>query len=608
MTIAVASFLLIAFLPSFGSSTSLSACHHSSGVDPMRFFQRAVTFSTFALILLGCFPQSLFAQHPARPSYPYTSKSIQQMVATAHPLATHAALDVLRQGGNAMDAAITAAFVLAVVEPYSSGLGGGGFLLVYDAQHHTIKTLDFRERAPLKARPNLYSRYGRLGKTLSKIGRLAVGVPGMVAGMEAFHKKYASRPWKELLEPARRYASRGFHIDRRLANFLRYYRWKLRKFRASYRIFYPNGRRLRKGSLLRQRDLGRTLKRLQLYGAKDFYHGRIARYIVREMRRGRGIIRREDLRRYRVFWGKPVQGHYRGFTIYSMGSPSSGGVHLIQILNILSGFPLPQMRPTSAERLHLVAEAMRLAFADRSQYQGDARFVKVPIKTLLSMKYARFLRRKIHRHKTIPEKNIKAGNIEDFDKKHTTHISIVDRWHNAVSMTLTINTSFGSGVVARHTGIILNNEMDDFTANPGKPNAYDLIQSKANEIQPLKTPLSSMTPTLVFRRKKLRGVLGSPGGPSIITTVAQLLLNLIDQKMTIEEALLFPRIHHQWRPPYLFVERRPPSHRSLFLLKQMGHHIKRKIWWGNAMGIWIDEKGHLTGGSDPRGAGLALGF
>lgn len=543
-----------------------------------------------------------------RPAQKVFGGEKQQMVATAHPLATKEALAVLRRGGNAFDAAVTAAFVLAVVEPYSAGIGGGGFVVLYDARRHAVGSIDFRERAPYLASRTMFSRYGKRGKTLSQLGPLSVGTPGMVAGIGELARRYATLPWKELLAPAHRYAKKGFRVHYLLSRYLRWYRWKMKKFKEISRIFYPGGKRPREGSRLVQKDLAWTIKRLQEKGPEDFYTGEIGKKIVAEMVRMKGLLRQKDLDRYRVYWRAPVKGTYRGYTLYSMGSPSSGGVHLLQMLNILSGFPLGKMKARQAKRLHLVAEAMRLAFADRARYQGDTRFVKVPVRGLLSMKYAQSLRGKISLARAARKGTIKAGNPRPFDRKHTTHLSVVDRWGNSVSMTLTINTTFGSAVVPRGTGIVLNNEMDDFSANPGKPNSYGLVQGEANAIQPGKSPLSCMTPTLMFRDGKLRGALGSPGGPSIITIVALMVLNLVDHGMDASQAIRFPRIHHQWKPAKLYVERPTPSNRAIYHLRKMGHRIKFRRWWGNAMLVWVDEKGRLEGAADPRGDGVAEGF
>jgi len=546
---------------------------------------------------------------PAKPpKKPLFHGKRQEMVASAHPLATEAGLLMLKNGGNAIDAAIAVAFVLGVVEPYSAGLGGGGFLVYYDAKKKKVETLDFRERAPFKAHRRMYMKYGKKGRKLSRRGHLAVGTPGMVSGMEAMARKYASLPWRKLLQPAWKYAYHGYRIHYLMSRHLRWHRYKLARFAHSRKTFYPGGRTLRKGQVLRQRELAWTLSRLQKYGARDFYRGQIARRLVKEMKRGGGLMRAKDLRKYRPYWGKPLVGKYRGHTVYSMGTPSSGGAHLIQMLNILSGYPLHRMPPASSKRLHLITEAMRLAFADRARYQGDARFAKVPIKGIISTAYAAKLRKLISQKRAMKRGSVRPGKPQVFDKKHTTHLSVVDKWGNAVSMTLTINTSFGSGVVARGTGIVLNNEMDDFTTFPGKPNAFGLLQSRANTVQPGKTPLSSMTPTLVFRGKKFCGTLGSPGGPKIITTVTLILMNIVDHNMTPTDAVRFPRIHHQWKPNYLLIERPSPSNRAIYKLRLLGHRIRRRSRWGNAMAIWVGRDDVLRGSADPRGDGIARGL
>lgn len=533
---------------------------------------------------------------------------IQQMAVTANFRATRAALQVLRRGGNAMDAAIAAAFTLAVVEPYSSGLGGGGFLLYYRAKRKKVVALDFRERAPYKATPTMFSRFGKKGRKLSRHGHLGTGTPGFVSGLEAAHKRYGTRPWASLLEPARWYAQKGFRVYGLLAYTLRVSRRVLRKYASTRAVFFPKGKRLRRGQRLRQTDLAWTIRRLQRYGAKDFYRGEIAKRLVAEMKRGGGIMTLSDLKRYRPFWKKPVRGTYRDFSIASMGSPSSGGVHLVQMLNILSSFPIATTQPTTPLFLHWYTEAMRLAFADRAKFQGDAKFAKVPNKALLSPRYAAVLRRKISNKKAMRYGSVKAGPALDFNKKHTSHLSVIDRWGNAVAMTLTINRWFGCGVIAKGTGILLNDEMDDFTTFPGKPNAFGLIQSKANIIQPGKTPLSAMSPTLVFKNGQLRGALGSAGGPTIITAVTQLLLHLIDHKLTARKAMNSPRIHHQWRPYRLYVERRRLRWKVRRALRKMGHRIRQRSRWGNAQLLWVDDKGRLTGASDRRAVGRAQGF
>jgi gamma-glutamyltranspeptidase/glutathione hydrolase len=532
------------------------------------------------------------------------------MVATAHPLATQAALDVLKEGGNAMDAAVAAGFVLSVVEPYSSGLGGGGFLLYYDAHKKDLKALDFRERAPLKSNPQMFARHDeKTAQKLSKEGHLAAAVPGMVAGMAEAASAYATLPWTKLLDAAHKHAKEGFPVYRRLAGALRYAKPKLRKFRATRAIFLKQGKPFEKGEILKQDHLAWTISQIQRFGPYAFYQGRVSKYILREMKKGSGLISADDLKAYKPLWVKPVVGKYRGYTVYSMGSPSSGGTHLIQMLNILSGFPLHKMKLRDPQRLHLVVEAMRLAFADRARYQGDARFVKVPTHGLTSPQYAALLRKRISAQRATPGGSIQAGDPYPFNHKHTTHVSVIDRWGNAASMTLTINTTFGSGVVVAGTGILLNNQMDDFTTIPGKPNAYKLIQSEHNTIAPGKSPLSSMTPTLIFDEKsRLRGAIGSPGGPTIITTVLQLILHLVDQGISVEDAMKFPRVHHQWQPAHLFVESKLRTRKTLQGLKQRGHTLKRKAWWGNAMALWITKWRKLTGAADPRGDGSAEGF
>lgn len=571
---------------------------------------------------------------PKKPSTPLFQGPSQQMAVSAHPIATRAALEMLKAGGNAFDAAVAAAFAVAVVEPYASGLGGGGVAVVYDALRGRVSSLDFRERVPLKSSAWMFVRMGKKGRRRSRRGHLAVGTPGMVAGMDALWRRYGLLRWRTLLAPAKRAAQRGFRVHKVLARRLRRLKRKLMRFKESRKIFLKEGKTpYRRGERLKQLDLAKTLSRLQRRGARDFYRGRVARLIVKEMRRAKGLVGMRDLRSYRALWKPALRGHYRGHTIYTMPSPSAGGTHMLQILSMLGRFPRSQLKANDAGTMHLMAASMRMAFRDLARFQGDARFYPVPYKALLSPQRTQKMAAKIK-----PTRAAKAGagafaGDDPFARPYTSHISVVDKWGNAVSMTLTINTSFGSKVTVPGTGILLNNEMDDFTTFPNRGNAYGLRQGRGNLILPGKTPLSAMTPTLVFRKRqggcqapkrkpqswrvlapfqgrrlssclRLRGVLGSPGGPTILTTVAQLLRSLLDAGMPAKEAMALARVHHQWRPHKLFVERRmAKSIRKK--LKEMGHRLRLRYKWGNATLIWVDQKGHLTGAADPRGVGRA---
>ncbi len=531
------------------------------------------------------------------------------MVVSAHPAATKAALEILGRGGNAADAAVAAAFVLGVVEPYSSGLGGGGFLLYYDAKSRKVTALDFRERAPGKAHAKMFLEPSLKGKQPSRIGPLAVGTPGMVAGMAALSKRAGSLSWSGLLLPAHKLASNGFQVFPLYRRAVTRERAVLKRFAHTAGIFMPGGVIPAVGTVLKQPDLARTLSRLRSKGAGEFYVGETAKLIAAEMKRRRGLLSYEDLKAYKVRWTAPVRGSYRGYDVYSMGSPSSGGMHLIQLLHILEPFRLARQGPREPRRLHLMAEAMRLAFADRAAYQGDAAQVKVPIAGLLSRRYADHLRRKISPVRAAEVGRVLPGGPAAFegDGKHTSHLCVVDRFGNAVSVTLSINTWFGSGVVARGTGVVLNNEMDDFATQPGKPNVFGLVQSSLNEVAPGKAPLSSMSPTVVLKGAKLRAVVGAAGGPTIITSVLQILLGLIDHAMDPKAAMAQPRIHHQWRPAELFLEQGGDSPTVARRLRAIGHRVTLRKRWGNANLIWVDAAGRIQGAADPRGAGNAQG-
>jgi len=529
------------------------------------------------------------------------------MVSTSHPLASETGIEILKQGGNAVDAAVAIAFVLGVVEQYSSGIGGGSLILIRLADTGEVLSVDARETAPLKSNRDMYLRDGKAIPGLSRTGVLAGGVPGTVAGLALILKKYGTMSLTETMEPSIRYAEDGFKLTQRHVNAIKSSRKKLEKFPESTKVYFPNDKLPETGSLLVQHDLAATLKSIAHNGPNAFYHGEIATKIVKFMKKNGGLITATDLALYQAKLRQPIHGTYHGYDVYSMPPPSSGGIHVIQILNILEGYDLSETERYDAEFTHLLAEAMKLAFADRAHFLGDSDFVDVPVNGLISKSYSNKQRSKINTDLVLDLE--KHGNPLPYESENTTHFSVLDQDGNAVSITQTVNTSFGSGMIIEGTGIILNNEMDDFSAQPGVPNIYGLVGAEANSIAPQKRPLSSMSPTILSKDGQTFMVIGSPGGPRIITTVVQAIINVIDYGMDIQSAIDAPRIHHQWRPNKLRVEAEYPIDTSTTLLN-LGHQIEQKGSWSLAHGITFEANtGIIYGGADHRNQdSLAIGW
>ena len=530
------------------------------------------------------------------------------MVATEQELASRIGLDILKAGGNAVDAAVGIGFALAVALPNAGNLGGGGFMMVHDAKTGKSVALDFREVAPLKATRNMYlDDKGNVINGKSLYTHYAVGVPGTVAGMEHALKKWGTMPLDKVIAPSIALAEKGFPVSETLAKILRQEQKNMGKWPATTEIFWKDGAPLKRGDLLVQKDLAQSMRLIAQQGAKAFYEGAIAQKIAAEMAPHAGAVTLQDLREYKVAEREPVRGTYRGHEVVTMPPPSSGGTHLVQILNMLELWPLAQWGQNSAQTLHHMAESSKLAYADRSEYLGDPDFVKIPLKGLTSKRYAESLAKTIDGNRARPAKEIKPGQPQPYESDQTTHYSVVDKAGNAVAVTYTLNTNFGSGIVAKGTGILLNNEMDDFAAKPGVANAYGLVGGDANAVAAKKRPLSSMTPTLVLKDGKTTLVTGSPGGARIITTVLQTVVNTIDFGNNPAEAAAAPRVHHQWTPDELRVEK-GLSPDTLALLKQRGHNIAVKPSMGRTQTIQI-RNGMLYGYSDPRNPdGQTLGY
>ena len=537
------------------------------------------------------------------------------MVASTNEVASQVGVDIMKRGGNAVDAAIAVAFALAVTHPAAGNLGGGGFMMIRLRDGRTT-AIDYREMAPGAAHRDVYlDKNGNLieGEGGSLVGYRAAGVPGTVRGMELALKKYGSGKltWSQLVEPARQLAGRGFVVTHELARSLYGNREYLEKYAETKRIYLKGGEFYQEGEMFRQPELAATFARLQRLGPNDFYEGETARLIVEDIKRHNGLMTMDDLRGYVAKERTPVRGNYRGYEIISMPPPSSGGAVLIQMLNILEGFDLQKLEASSSDRYHLMAEAMRRAFADRAEYMGDADFVKVPVPGLIDKAYAATLRATINPERASTSAEVRAGRPAGYESEETTHFTVVDADGNAVSNTYTLNNSYGSAAVAKGTGIILNDEMDDFAAKPGTPNLYGLIQGERNAVAPKKRPLSAMTPTIVLRKDgSLWFTIGSPGGPTIINTVLCVITNVIDYEMNIQQAIDFPRIHHQWLPDELVGEPFGLSGDTQKALTARGHTLAKLRYLGDAEGIMIEEKtGVRLGATDPRRSdGLAIGY
>ncbi len=523
------------------------------------------------------------------------------MVASQEALATNIGVDILKRGGNAVDAAVAVGFALAVTLPEAGNLGGGGFMLVHLAKTGETVAIDYREKAPLAATRDMFlDASGNADPKLSQWSGLSVGVPGTVAGLTLALKNYGTMSLAEVMAPAIALADDGVTVTPALAEALAASHETFQKYFSSADIFLkPDGSDYRPGELLVQDDLANTLKQIAADGPDVFYHGGVGDLIAAAVSQAGGLITGQDLAAYQAVVRQPVRGTYRGYDIFSMPPPSSGGAHVVEILNILEGFPIGDLGFGSAETMHLMAEAMKRAYADRSEYLGDSDFVKVPLKGLTSKAYAETLRALIEKDKATPSATIKPANPVPYESDQTTHFSVVDKDGNAVSNTYTLNFLFGSGLVAEGTGILLNNEMDDFSAKPGVPNAYGLIGGDANAVAPSKRPLSSMSPTIVLKDGKTFLVTGSPGGSRIITTVLQIVMNVIDHGMNIAEASAAPRMHHQWLPDELRIEE-GFSPDTLKLLEGMGYTIKLQPTMGSTESILRREDGVLFGASDPR--------
>ncbi len=572
------------------------------------------------LLVLSSLCAGLAATSAAAPLRPTHAQ--HAIVTSVHELASRAGFEMLHAGGNAVDAAVATGFALAVVHPQAGNLGGGGFLLLRNAGGET-HFIDYREKAPAAATENMYlDAQGNVipesSKDSSVVGYRAIGVPGSVAGMVYAEKKYGKLSLEKVMAPAIKLAREGFPLAYEDARDLKDDEY-LGLFTESKRIFLRGGNYYQPGEILKQPELARTLERIAK-NPDDFYHGAMASELAAAIHKGGGLVTAADLAAYEVKEREPIRGSYRGYEIISAPPPSSGGVALVEILNILEGFDLTKLGNRSADTIHLEAEAFRRAFYDRADFLGDPDFARIPVAQLIDKKYAAAWRESIEINHASVSKDLKRPPFSELERvaqsrttairepENTTHYSVVDAEGNAVSVTTTLNDTLGSRVTAEGLGFLLNDEMDDFASKQGVPNAYGLIQGPANAIGPNKRPLSAMTPTIVLKDGKLFLVLGTPGGPTIITTVANVLIGVVDFSLDIAEAVNAPRFHNQWLPDEILVEDRL-SPDTMNVLRSKGHKLKVEHFWGDGECIMVDLKtGERLGASDGRNNGKAVGY
>ncbi len=561
--------------------------------------RRSYTF-LFLLLIIAC--------QPAQKDIPERIGLITEkaMVVSAHPLATQVGVDIMKKGGTAIDAAVAVHFALAVVLPAAGNIGGGGFVVYRDKDTHFF-TLDYREKAPMTVSRNMYlDSLGQAMTEKSLFGHIASGVPGSVDGMVKLHERFGTLPWAELIDPAIQLARFGFTLTEKEAGGLNQIQDALRQ----YNTILPQNLlkdHWGKGDSIVYTDLANTLERIALSGRAGFYESETARMIVEEMQRGDGLITLDDLKNYSAIWREPVQFAYKKYTITSMGPPSSGGIALAELMNMSGNFPLNRWGIHNMKTVHAMAEMEKLVFADRAEYLGDPDFVAISVDKLLSQPYGKERSGSINMKRAKKADEIHAGRfIPEHDQ--TTHFSIVDQYGNAVSCTTTLNGGYGNMVVVGGGGFFMNNQMDDFSVNPGIPNMYGLVGGTANAIEPGKRMLSSMTPTIIEKSGQLFMVVGTPGGSTIITSVFQTILNVLDFGMSMQGAVDFKRFHHQWKPDAIIYETGRFDSLEIQNLKKLGHALQERSAIGRVDAILIREDGRLEGGADPRGDDTAMGF
>jgi gamma-glutamyltranspeptidase/glutathione hydrolase len=558
---------------------------------------QSILYKLSLLLVLLCFTNLVKAQK---------QNNSNGMVVCAYPDAAQAGLNVLKNGGNAVDAAVAVQFALAVTHPQAGNIGGGGFM-VYRPAKGMPNTLDFREKAPARANTNMYlDAAGNVIPDMSLYTHKASGVPGSVDGMITAHQKYGKLKWAALVQPAINLALKGFKITKHLAADMNLNDSVFRSLNPGKNYLLKHGG-WKEGDLLVQADLGKTLARIRDKGRDGFYDGTTADLIIAEMKAGKGLFTKADLHNYRSVWRKPVTGHYKNYKIITMPPPSSGGIALLQLLKSVEPYPLRRYGFNSDSTVQVIVEAERRVYADRSKYLGDPDFYKVPVDSLLRPQYIASRMQTFNWNAATPSTSIQPGTFIGYESDQTTHFSIVDKYGNAVSITTTLNDSFGSKIFVGGAGFLLNNEMDDFSSKPGVPNMYGLIGGKANSIQPGKRMLSCMTPTIVEKNGKLFMVVGTPGGSTIITSVFQTILNVIEFNMDMQQAVSAKRFHHQWLPDEVVAEDGALSNAAKIKLQEKGYLLKPNGAIGRVDAILKTKTGN-QGGADPRGDDMAMGY
>lgn len=529
------------------------------------------------------------------------------MVVSAHPESSKVGINILRKGGNAMDAAAAVEFALAVCYPEAGNLGGGGFMVIRKASGET-DAIDYREKAPAASRRDMFlDSAGNVIRGLSTNSHLACGVPGTVDGIIKVHSKYGKLPFNEIIQPAIDLAEKGFPVTAVQAKSLNANRINFIE-RNRIRPAFVKDSLWKEGDTLIQPELANTLKLIRDYGRDGFYKGITAQRIEAEMKRGNGLITSEDLASYDAQWREPVTGTYRGYRIIAAPPPSGGGIILLQLLGMVENFPLRKWGFHSAKAIHIMIEAEKRAFADRAEFLGDPDYVKIPVNGLINKRYLKGRISNVDMRKASSPEEITAGNPEWIESEETTHYSVVDAFGNAVAATTTLNATFGTSIVVEGAGFLLNNQMDDFSIKPGYPNIYGLTGSEANSIQPGKRMLSSMTPAIVEKNKKLFLILGSPGGSTIPTSVFQVIVNVIDFRMSIKDAVIAGRFHNQWLPDQTDMEKESIDSLTIAVLRNLGHKFYTRSAIGRVNAIMIDKNGLRHSGADPRGNNVACGY
>lgn len=562
-------------------------------------------FYRYNLLLIFVLLTAFFFITSFNQSFAQSKKFRHGIVSSSHEIASQVGIEIMQKGGNAVDAAVGVGFALAVVYPQAGNIGGGGFMVIH-LKNGVNTSIDYREKAPMMASRNMYlDSKGEVIPDLSTLGNLAAGVPGSVAGLLFALENYGTMSRQQILNYAINLADTGFYINEAFANLLNQYQNDFSNFSGTMKIFGGN---FKEGDKLIQSDLANTLRRIRDEGRAGFYKGATSELLISEMEKTNGIITYDDLLKYEPKERNVLKGTYRGYEIISMGPPSSGGISLIYLLNILENYDLKKYGYGDVKNIQLMTEAMRRVYADRSEFMGDADFVSVPADILTSKVYAERRMRDYREDSASTSNSIKHGDAYYRESDQTTHYSVADGEGNLVSVTTTLNDVFGNKVVVDGAGFFLNNEMDDFVSKPGVPNLYGLIGSDANSIQPGKRMLSSMTPTIVLKEGKPFLVLGSPGGGRIITTVMQTLINIFDYGMTLSEAIDAPRFHHQWYPDEIQFEKNTVFENQKSILKNMGYNYKEIPDFGRVDAIRFFEDGWMEGHSDRRGYGKAIGF